>query len=192
VHAAIVLAAGASSRMGRPKPLLPWRGTTLLGYALQQLSLTGIDRVVVVLGLAHAEVRAAVPSLSAATVVLNLNEASERSGSIRLGAQAVSDSVDAVVVQSVDQPCSAAVLRLLLAANADVAIPTYAARRGHPVVFHGRLLPELRQVEEATQGLRAVVRRHQPAIVEVPVDDPAVIWNLNDPQTYAAATQHPG
>ena len=71
----------------------------------------------VVLGLKHAQIEAAVPDLAGATVALNLDEASERSGSIRIGATAVPDAAKAIIVQSVDQPCSADLLRQLYAAR---------------------------------------------------------------------------
>jgi molybdenum cofactor cytidylyltransferase len=185
MNAGIVLAAGASSRMGSPKALLPWAGSTLLGYALEQLAVAGVSAPIVVLGLAHEEVRAREKRLAQASVVLNLDEASGRSGSIRLGASAVPEGVRRVLVQSVDQPVAAEVLRALLAAEGEVAVPTFEGRRGHPVCFAGALLPELRAVSETEHGLRAVVRRHD--VVDVPVDEPAVLWNLNDPDSYASA-----
>jgi molybdenum cofactor cytidylyltransferase len=185
MRAAIVLAAGASQRMGSAKALLPWGATTLLGSALRELRTAGAEQVVVVLGLAHQEIVGRVPELAHATVVLNLDEASGRSGSIRIGASALPDGVTRVVVQSVDQPVPAEVLRALFDAEGEVAVPTFEGRRGHPVCVAGRLLPELRTVSEADHGLRGVVRRH--ALVEVVVHTPAVTWNLNDPESYAAA-----
>ncbi len=182
---AILLAAGASSRMGTPKALLAWRGSTLLGFAIAQLRAAGVSELVVVLGLAHAEIETALPELAGTTVRLNLDEASGRSGSIRIGAAAVPDIVEKVVVQSVDQPTSAEVLGALLAMHADVVVPTSNGRRGHPVCFSGALLEELREVTEDTQGLRAVVQRH--TITEVEVGTDTVFWNLNDPRAYAEA-----
>jgi molybdenum cofactor cytidylyltransferase len=96
-----------------------------------------------------------------------------------------------VLVQSVDQPCPPEVLEQLFGAiergAGDIAIPTFEARRGHPVCFAGQLLTELRELSEASEGLRAVVRGHAAAVVEVPVSTEAVRWNLNDPAAYAAA-----
>jgi molybdenum cofactor cytidylyltransferase len=93
-------------------------------------------------------------------------------------------------VQSVDQPCPAEVLEALYTAverGADVAQPTFGGRRGHPVCVAASALAELREVEEATQGLRAVVLRHIDKLAEVPVTSDAVLLNLNDPAAYAAA-----
>ena len=78
-----------------------------------------------------------------------------------------------MLIQSVDQPCPSRILQALFEAiesrQADVAIPTFEGRRGHPACFAGRLLPELRAVSEETQGLRSVVRGAA-RVLEVPVD----------------------
>jgi molybdenum cofactor cytidylyltransferase len=186
-RAAIVLAAGASSRMGSPKALLAWRGTTLLGHAIRALRAARVEHPVVVLGVHHEAVEARVPELADTLVRLNLDEASGRSTSIRIGAAALADAIASVVVQSVDQPCEAELLNRLFEAHGEVVVPSRAGRRGHPVCVAGWLLPELRAVTEAEEGLRAVVRRH--AVLEIPVADDTVFWNLNDPQAYAAAVR---
>jgi len=170
--------------MGQPKALLAWRGSTLLEYAVQQARLSGVAELVVVLGPATRDLRVD------ALIAFNPDPETGRSTSIRLGAERLPDGVRAVLVQSVDQPVPADVLAALFDAvesGADVAIPTFGGRRGHPVCFRGHLLSELRAVAEEAEGLRAVVRRH--ARTEVAVDAAAVIWNLNDPAAYAAALQ---
>jgi molybdenum cofactor cytidylyltransferase len=98
---------------------------------------------------------------------------------------AIDDSVERVIVQSVDQPCDAELLRTLLEAEGEIVVPAQNGLRGHPVCFSGRLLGELRAVSEETEGLRAVVRRH--AVTEVEVASDAVFWNLNTPEAYQAA-----
>jgi molybdenum cofactor cytidylyltransferase len=183
----VILAAGASQRMGTPKALLAWQGTTLLQFALAQARATGVDEIVVVLGPATRHLDG---SLGNARVALNPDPATGRSTSIRTGTEMLSADVAAVIIQSVDQPCSAEVLDALFSATvggADVAVPTYRGRRGHPICLSGRLLPELRTITEAEEGLRSVVRRHAHGLVEVPVESESVLWNLNDPAAYAAA-----
>jgi CTP:molybdopterin cytidylyltransferase MocA len=183
-RAAIILAAGASQRMGTPKALLAWGNSTLLEYAVEQVRNADASEVVVVLGPATREVRVE------ATTVFNPDPQTGRSASIRLAASVLPDTVHAVVVQSVDQPVTSDILELLyrgLAEASDVVIPTYRGRRGHPVCVSGRLLPELQVVTEEEQGLRAVVRRHADHLVEVAVDTESVVRNLNDPAAYAAA-----
>jgi molybdenum cofactor cytidylyltransferase len=187
-RAAIVVAAGASSRMGTPKALLAWDDTTLLGYCVRELRAARVAELVVVLGPDASSVLATFPEAKAVTLAYNPDVASGRSTSIRIGAAQLAQPAY-VLVQSVDQPCPARIIELLFSAiekaDAEVAVPTFQGRRGHPVCFAGSLLPELRELSEATQGLRAVVQRH--VVTEVAVDTEAVVWNLNDPAAYEVA-----
>ena len=179
---AVILAAGASERMGTPKALLPWGSATLLDHAIGEMRSASVDHVVVVVGPATRHLHLDVET------VFNPDPATGRSASIRLGCGALPEGLTAVLIQSVDQPVPAHILGKLfdtVGQLADVAVPTYKGRRGHPVCFAGRLLGELRTVSEEDEGLRAVVRRHR--VAEVSVDDESVVWNLNDPAAYAAA-----
>jgi CTP:molybdopterin cytidylyltransferase MocA len=187
---AVILAAGASERMGTPKALLAWGGTTLLDNAVERARAAGVQHIVVVLGPAtrHLDRQLATDGVD---VAFNPEPSAGRSASIRLGSNELPDEIDAVLVQSVDQPCESSVLTSLFgeldSSNADVAIPIYKGRRGHPACFARRLLPELRAVDEEAEGLRSVVRRHAERLIEVPVESESVVWNLNDPAAYAAA-----
>lgn len=176
--AAVVTAAGLSSRMGFPKALVDWQGRPLVGH--QVATLAGLGQVIVVLGHEAERIRPAVPA--PATVVLNPDYASGRVSSLRAGFRAIAGTPDAVLVVGVDQPLVPAVLATLLAQappDADVVVPTFEGRRGHPVLFAGRLLDELRTIDEASEGLRAVVRRHTRQ--EVAVNHPSVLRDLNTP-----------
>ncbi len=182
---ALVLAAGASQRMGTPKALLPWHGATLLEYVLRQVRTAAIGDIVVVLGPATRHLDG---TLGDVRVVFNLAPETGRSASIRIGSAALPVDVESIVIQSVDQPCPADVLKTLLdaaALGAAIVVPTHHGRRGHPICVAGRLLPELRQVNEESEGLRAIVRAHAEQLVEVAVDSESVLWNLNDPAAYS-------
>jgi CTP:molybdopterin cytidylyltransferase MocA len=188
-RAAMVLAAGASARMGAPKALLPWGKVSLLEYTVEQTRAAGADEVVVVLGPATGHLQVG------ATIVFNPAPERGRSASIRLGAAAIQAKPTAILIQSVDQPVPSLVIQALFEAvggEVKVAVPTYQGRRGHPICVAGDVLGELRAVSEVDQGLRAVVRRHAAQLREVPVDTPAVLWNLNDPASYAAARSTAG
>ena len=165
--------------MGTPKALLPWGDTTLLEHAIAQARAAHVTEIVVVLGPATRHLQLEV------TTVVNPSPETGRSTSIRLGAAALGETPEVILVQSVDQPVGASVLDKLFATRAEVAVPTCGGRRGHPVCFDGQLLGELRRVSEQDQGLRAIVRRHM--VTEVAVEDEAVLWNLNDPNAYVAA-----
>jgi molybdenum cofactor cytidylyltransferase len=183
----LILAAGASQRMGTPKALLSWGHSTLLECALQQARAAGVAHIVVMLGPATRHLEYSLGE--DVQVGLNLEPETGRSASIRIGCELMPEAVESIVIQSVDQPCSADVLEALFDATqrAEIAVPTFRGRRGHPICIDGRLLPELRHVAEEEEGLRSIVRRHAQHVVEVPVESEAVVWNLNDPAAYAAA-----
>lgn len=184
--AAILLAAGESRRIGSPKPLLAWQGVTLIEYQIAQLREAGVDDVIAVLGHRSEDI---VPLVTAAGArgVVNENYREGRASSLRTGANAV-EGAQTVVILSVDQPRPAAVTRRLLATHASgITLPSHAGRRGHPVILDGSLLPELREVDEATKGLRAVLARHAADVHEITFDSAAVLLDLNTPDEYQGA-----
>jgi len=188
--AAILLAGGESSRMGVAKPLLEWGGYTLIEYQLAQLKGPPIDRVVVVLGHRAEEVQPYVRRAGARAVINELY-AEGRASSLRVGAAALPDDIAAVLVLNVDQPRPHDVIARVVDAHRRsgslITIPTYGQRRGHPPVLAGSLLPELREVSEASQGLRAVIHRHAAEVREVAFDTEVVLLDLNEPQEYQKA-----
>jgi len=189
---AILLAAGESRRMDSPKPLLAWQGATLIEYQIAQLREAGVSDVIAVLGHRSADV---LPLVSAAGArgVFNERYREGRASSLRAGAAAV-EGAQTVVVLSVDQPRPASVTRRLLGAHASgITVPSHAGRHGHPVILDAALLPELREADEATQGLRAVLARHAAEVHEVPFDSAAVLLDLNTPEAYERAidSDHP-
>jgi molybdenum cofactor cytidylyltransferase len=186
---AIILAAGESTRMGRLKQLLPWAGTTLIAWQVEQMRLAGAGEIVVVLGHAAKEIRPAVPE----GVIIVLNEAYKdgRATSLKRGAEAVSDETEAVLILNVDQPRPAWVSRLVLGrwreTRAPIVSPRFGGRSGHPVLVGGALLSELRSVTEATLGLRAVTQRHAAKAIDVLIEEATVSVDLNTPGDYDAA-----
>lgn len=188
----VVLAAGLSSRMGTPKQLLDWRGSPLVAYQARQLADAGAATVIVVTGHAAAAVTAALAGV-AARPVHNPQFQSGRASSLRVAAEAIGGTPSAIVLLNVDQPRRATTLaRLLqahLAGDALITVPSFDGKRGHPIVVSGSLLPELRHVTDADEGLRAVVRRYTDRRRELPFDDDEVLLDLNDAATYDAARQ---
>src|SRR3990172_9391685 len=180
---AILLAAGESTRMGRPKALLPWGDQTLIEYQVQELFAAGVDDLVVVLGHAAEEVRPHVPP--EARVVVNEAYRQGRASSLRAGAAALPDDADPIVVLNVDQPRPHEALRALLAAHREggmlITVPVVQGRRGHPPVLAGSLLPQLRAASEEAQGLRGGIAAHEEAVREVAFDSPVVLLDINTP-----------
>ncbi len=172
--------------MGSPKPLLAWEGATLIEYQIAQLREAGVDDVIAVLGHRSEDILPLVTAAGARGIV-NEGYRQGRASSLRAGA-AAAECAKTVVVVSVDQPRPAAVTRRLLTEHTSgVTVPSQGGRRGHPVVLDGALLPELREVDEATHGLRAVLARHAAEVREVPFDAAAVLLDLNTPEDYQRA-----
>lgn len=188
--AAILLAAGESTRMGRLKQLLPWGGSTLVAWQVRQMLEAGVDEVIVVLGHEADRIEPALAGVPCRVVV---NEAYRqgRASSLRCGAGAVSNDAEAVLVLSVDQPRPAWLSRGVLEAwrttGALIVSPRFARGFGHPVLLSGSLVPELRQVADETLGLRAVIDRHVGAATSLTVRNSAIDVDLNTPRSYAEA-----
>ena len=188
--AGLLLAAGESTRMGSPKPLLDWHGRPLVRYQVEQLRAGGCDLVVVVLGYRADRVRPFVDGLKA-KVVENSAYREGRATSVRAGAAAIPLSAGWVLVLGVDQPRPAGAVRAVVeaaqASDAAVIIPRYSGRNGHPTAFAGRLLPEMRRVRDETLGLREVVRRWEKELQTAEVDFPEVLVDVNTPEQYQQA-----
>jgi molybdenum cofactor cytidylyltransferase len=176
--------------MGSPKPLLDWGGETLIEYQVRQLAEAETEPLVVVLG--HEADRIA--PLINAQVVVNERYADGRASSVRVGAEALPDDVASVVVLSVDEPRPSYVLRRLIdehaAQGALITLPTHDGVRGHPPVFDGSLLRELRCVDEETEGMRAIVSRHEAEVFEVEFDSLVVLTGMNTPAEYEHAKRY--
>jgi molybdenum cofactor cytidylyltransferase len=176
--------------MGRPKPLLVWGDETLIEYQVSQLRDAGCDPVIVVLG-AHEDAVRPLVRRAGGLAVINELYAEGRASSVRVGAGALGEELDRLLILNVDQPRPAEVHRCVLEAFAGtealIAVPTYEGRRGHPVVFESSLFPELREVREATEGMREVMQRHETDILEVPFETAVVTLDMNRPEDYEAA-----
>jgi molybdenum cofactor cytidylyltransferase len=186
--AAIILAAGASQRMGYPKALLPYRGSSFLAGILDATFAAGIETRVVVLGYYADKIQESL-DLSGAIVVMNHNLDAGPIGSIRAGILALAPHpVDGALIWPVDRPhVPVAVITDLLDSfrktRQAIVVPTFRGRRGHPVIFGRAAFEELLAAPDQ-EGARAVVRRSRARVAEVPVTDSAVLEDLNTPEDY--------
>jgi len=144
----LILGAGASQRLGPPKQLLPYRGTTMLGWVLDQAQrATGLDEVVVVLGRAADEIRERV-EFGAARVVENPVFAEGCSSSYRAGIAALDQQSEAIMIILGDQPGITPEIINSLAdgwrgADAPIALCSYRGRKGHPMIFARSMFEQL-------------------------------------------------
>ncbi|HUR69732.1 MAG TPA: nucleotidyltransferase family protein [Candidatus Thermoplasmatota archaeon] len=171
----VVLAAGASSRMGHPKALTPIAGEPALSRIVREAA--GF-RVLVVLG-EHADViRAALPALDAKWIV-NPRPSMGRTGSLQRGLQACRSP--RVLVLPVDHPLvSGDTMRLLAERPEPWVVPTYASRGGHPLKLGEMGVAAVLTAPPATP-LRDIPAMVGLATTRVPVDDAGVLANLDTP-----------
>lgn len=188
--AGVVLAAGRSERMGKSKSLLDFRGRPFVVAVLEALEALDLKTRVVVLGPDAPRVRAA---LGAHTCLLveNHDPDSGPIGSLRAALAALEGvRPTALLAWPVDVPHARldTVERLIAAyerTGAPVVVPSFAGRRGHPVIWDASLFHELATSPAATrEGARAVLRGVGDRVVVVAVDDPAVIDDIDTPEDY--------
>ena len=188
--AVIVLAAGASTRMGRQKLTLPMPdGRPLVRVAVEQILAAGLDDAVVVLGGDAEAVAEALGPLAVRTVV-NPGYAEGQSTSLRAGLDALRPETDAAVVALGDQPLpDPEIIRRLVATfrttGRPIVVPVYRDGRGNPVLFASVLFGELRAVT-GDRGGREVIARDPSRVVEVLIDLPMPA-DIDTPQDYEAA-----
>ena len=187
---AILTAAGESTRMGRPKPLLPWRGVSLVEHQVACLLESGCDEVVVVLGHASDEVAPLVRG-EGVRAVINPDYRKGKTTSIKTGLAHADPSATAIVLLAVDQPRTADIVREVVQAHvtggALITSPRYEGHGGHPLVFAAELRPELERISEERQGIREVFQAHRGDVHKLPLDDPMIRLDLNTPQAYESA-----
>ncbi len=186
-----MLAAGRSERFGSPKPLIRWGDVSLVAHQVRTLAaLDEVVEVLVVTGHGADDVGATLEGLPARTVH-NPDYAQGRATSVASAARAVPEDCAGILLVSVDQPLHAGALADLVAAwraaPGDIVRPIYEGRHGHPVIFPGDLRDELAAVDDATEGPRAVVRRHAERLRDAPTGYPHVLLNLNTRAAYDAA-----
>lgn len=184
---AIVLAAGASTRMGQPKQLLPVAGQPMVRRVTEAVCTGGLEQVVVVLG-AHADAVAAALERLPVEMVINSAWREGMSTSVRAGIGALRPEIDAALLVLADQPgLRPELLRSLVAryraSGALIVAPYYGGRRGNPVLFDRALFAELETVE-GDRGGRAIMARHEADLEQVEVEDPAVVSDVDTPEDY--------
>ena len=168
--AGLLLAAGAGSRMGRPKAFLELDGRTLVERGVRTLRDAGCEPVLVVIGAQADDVRPLVDG----HVVVAESWVEGVGASLRAGLAALADGpATACVVTLVDQPQISvdAVRRLIGAAgDADAAVATYDGEAGHPVLLHRLVWDAVAEQAIGDVGARAWLRSHPTRVLSVPCD----------------------
>jgi molybdenum cofactor cytidylyltransferase len=172
----LVLAAGSSSRLGQPKQLLPFRGTTLLGATLDVARQCNFDQLLVTVGGAAADVQVAV-DFGDAEVVDNPDFSTGCGSSISAAVARLNTASEGIVLLLGDQPgVSADTVRRLIdeGGTSQVAVCRYADGRGHPFWFARSVFDELRTLH-GDKAVWKVLESGRHSVAEVAIQSMAPI-----------------
>jgi molybdenum cofactor cytidylyltransferase len=189
--AAAILAAGESKRMGQPKALVPFQGSTFVEHLIAATRHARVGSPRVVLGAGAEEIRAQL-KIDPAWVVVNADWPKGQLSSIHAAIRSLPAGVtEGILVCPVDHPLISAHLVAALIAAFDssgklIVLPKHGGRRGHPVIFRAGLYEEL-LAAPAEVGARQVVWNHAAEVMEVETEEEGVILNLNDPESLRKA-----
>ncbi len=185
--AAIILAAGASLRMGKPKLLLPWQGKPIIHYAVNAALDSGLDPVLVITGKYHKEICQAL-SGTPVTIVENDNWLEGQSSSVRRGIEALPQDTLAVVFLLGDQPLipasaiSALVKHYLEAKTRPLVLaPRIDGKRANPVLFDKAVFPDLKLLT-GDAGARQIFAQYPPTFIDM--DEPDLLLDIDSPEDY--------
>jgi CTP:molybdopterin cytidylyltransferase MocA len=192
--AAVLLAAGLSTRMGTPKMLIPWEGRPVVRVMAKKFLSAGVDHVLVVTGEGRTEVENSLRGLRVRTV-FNPRFREDMATSVKTGVEALPVEVDFLFITPADHPWLSVttVTGLLDAAraNPDQAIfqPVFESRGGHPLGLRvgASGIPPLdlrREILSAPAGwtLRDLLRKHVARLLRWPCQDPGCVRDLDTPE----------
>ena len=188
--AVVILAAGGSSRLGRPKQLLPYLGKTLVEHAARTAIASGAHEVVVVVGAESDAVREKLSGLPV-RIVRNRDWQTGMGSSIRCGVESLSSHVDSVVISLCDQPQITPDLLRNLASKAatsssSIAASSYDGVLGAPSAFGKELFKELTSLA-GDSGARDIIRNATQQIERVEFSGGNV--DIDTPQEYQQLVQ---
>lgn len=184
---AVVLAAGASTRMGQPKMLLPFGDSTVIETVIGNVTASQVAHTVVVLGYGWTKIYTLIEHLPVEVIV---NPRPERGmiSSVQWALAQMNQSADGILFVLGDQPLiPTAVHDTVLDAfryrSDAILVPTYAGKRGHPVLFSARFRDEILELP-TDRGLNTLLHTHPEAVYEVPVDTDTILLQMNTPEEY--------
>ena len=185
---AILPAAGASRRMGRPKLLLPVNGRPMVAGVVEALRGGGVREIVLVTA-PDDEALQSWARQNGVTVAINPNPDRGMLSTIQEGIAALGGSEgEILLVSPADLPnlqseTVSNLLRKMIETGAPLAVPTFHGKRGHPLAIASRLIPEIDTLDPNV-GLKQLRDRHEAELLEIEVEDAGVVQDVDTPEDY--------
>ncbi|MDD2866187.1 MAG: nucleotidyltransferase family protein [Candidatus Omnitrophica bacterium] len=184
----IVLAAGASSRFGSPKPLARIHSRPLIALLSEQLLKTQLEEILVVLGADADAIRPCVCSDPRIKCVFNESFKRGQTSSFKKGLQAISGEADGVLLLPADVPFVRpetinTIIETFSKNPFSILVPTYKGQGGHPPVFSKTLFAEFGKLSDEAP-LSTVQQIHASEILRLPVSDEGILLSFNTPQEF--------
>lgn len=188
---AVILAAGESRRMGQPKMLLAWGAETVLEHVISVVRSAGVDDIEIVTGAVRTEIEEVCRKQNSRVVFNPAFSRNEMLGSLQAGLQALPTATEAALVTLGDQPqieggTVSAVVSEYFKSKAQLIVPSYQRRRGHPWLLDRGLWPRVLEMQ-APESPREFLNSHAADIRYVEVDSPSILQDLDTPDEYLKA-----
>lgn len=184
---AIVLAAGISSRMGKPKLLLPFGDHTIIEETTDQVLEAGYDDTVVVVGSDRDEIQELLAARPV-RIAFNLNYRAGMAGSIKAGVSFIEGGASAFSIVLGDQPQIKAKTHQLVMANfrkqkKGICAPTYEGQLGHPVIFSVAYKSRMYALQ-GDSGARHLIEANRADLAELALKAPEILPSVNTQKDY--------
>ena len=192
----IILAAGLSTRIGEPKQVLPFNGSTIIETVIDNLLGSKFDEVIVVIGHEAKKIKARIQH-KPVKIVFNPDYRSGMLTSAQCGVRSISESADAFALALVDQPfITSNLIDLVVDAHTQtdrgISLPSHENRRGHPVIFDSRYAADILALEPESGGVKSLLRKYAHDIHYVVVDTDRVLRDIDYRKDYEEALGEAG
>ena len=184
--AALIVAAGMSTRMGQFKPMLSIGSISIAQRVVASLHQAGISKVVMVTGCNAITLERHLAGNGIIFLRNDRYETTQMFDSVKIGLEYLQDKCDRIVFTPVDVPLfTAATVRALLASGEALACPVYDGQQGHPILLSAGLIPQI-LADSGEGGLRGALDRCSAAMALIPVNDPGTLQDADTPEDFSA------
>lgn len=188
---AIILAAGESKRMGLPKMLLPFNGSTMIETVIRNVRSSNVNNLLVVTGAERGKIEELTDNLSVASCY-NDGYKTGMLSSVKCGISNLPSDFDAVLIFQGDQPLISPhtinkIIEAYLLTLKGIVIPVFENKRGHPVLINRKYKAEIEKIDPE-KGLRSLAYQFPDDVLEIPTDDPGILRDFDTYEEYKKET----